>query len=77
MKSSNVIIHCKPEILSHDVIKENQFQYFNNIKITGEVDLIVDDISHDYCDGVYQDPDEALCEEYSIPYNLVNCIELA
>ena len=77
MKTTTVCIHCKPEILDHWMIKDGNLFYYNNLATTGEIDVMVADISQDYCDGVYQDPDEALCEEYSIPYDLVNCIELA
>ena len=77
MKSSQVLVHCKPEILDHWMIKEGNLYYINNIAKTGEVDVIVTDVPYEYCDGYYQDPDEQLCEEYSIPYDLVNCIELA
>ena len=76
MKSSQVIVHCKPEILNHWMIKDGNLYYTHNTR-TGEIDVLITDVSPDYCDGYYQDPDEALCEEYSIPYDLVNCIELA
>ena len=49
----------------------------DNIATTGEVDLIVEDVPYEIIDGVYQDPDEQLCEFYEIDYNLVNCIEAA
>ena len=42
---------------------------------TNEIDLYVDDIPYEIVDGVYQDPDEQLCEHYGIDYNQVNCIE--
>ena len=41
----------------------------------GELDVIVDDVPYTVHDGIYQDPDEQLCEHYGIDYNLVNCIE--
>ena len=34
-------------------------------------------VPYEIIDGVYQDPDEQLCEFYEIDYNLVNCIEAA
>ena len=41
----------------------------------GELDVIVDDVPYTVRDGIYQDPDEQLCEHYGIDYSLVNCIE--
>ena len=76
MKSSSVVVHCKPVILESDMIREGHLYYTHNTK-TGEIDVLVTDVPYEYCDGYYQDPDEQLCEEYSIPYDLVNCIELA
>ena len=58
------------------MIKEGNLYYTHKTK-TGEIDVLVTDVPYEYCDGYYQDPDEQLCEEYSIPYDLVNCIELA
>ena len=76
MKTTSVCVHCKPEILRHWMIRDGNLYYTHNTK-TGEIDVLVTDVPYEYCDGYYQDPDEQLCEEYSIPYDLVNCIELA
>ena len=76
MKTTSVCVHCKPEILNHWMIRDGNLYYTHNTK-TGEIDVWVDDIPYEIVDGVYQDPAEQLCEEYSIPYDLVNCIELA
>ena len=47
----------------------------NYTKSDNELDVIVDDVPYEVRDGIYQDPDEQLCEHYGIDYNLVNCIE--
>ena len=75
MISSSVIIHCKPEILQTDVINHPYIDYTKNVTLTGEIDLIVDDVPYEVLDGTYQDPDVQLCEHYGIDYNQVNCIE--
>jgi hypothetical protein len=72
--SNKVIIHCNPKILNHWTLKNGNFSHTNNIE-TGEIDLIVDDLPYEIVNEYYQDPDEQLCENYSIPYDLVNCIE--
>ena len=77
MISTSVLIHCKPEILQTDVINHPAIDYTNNVTLTGEIDLVVDDVPYEIVDGTYQDPDEQLCEFYGINYNLVNCIESA
>ena len=77
MKSSSVLVHCKPEMLKHWMIREGNLYYIDNIAKTGEVDVYVEDVPYEIMDGVYQDPDEQLCEHYGIDYDLVNCIELA
>jgi len=76
MKSSSVVVHCKPVILESDMIREGHLYYTHNTK-TGEIDVWVDDVPYEIMDGVYQDPDEQLCEHYGIDYDHVNCIELA
>ena len=73
--TDTVLIHCKPEILQEDVINSTVIDYIDNVNLTGEVDLIVDDVEYKVIDGYYQDPDEQLCEHYGINYDLVNCIE--
>ena len=77
MISTSVIIHCKPEILQTDVINHPYIDYTKNVTLTGEIDLIVDDVPYEIVDGTYQDPDIQLCEHYGINYDLVNCIEQA
>ena len=41
----------------------------------GEFEVIVDDVEYTVHNGIYQDPDEQLCEHYGIDYNQVNRIE--
>ena len=72
MISSSVIIHCKESYLQ-ELINLGLDPIYND----GEYDVIVDDVSHEYMDGTYQDPDIELCEHYGINYDQVNCIELA
>ena len=73
----NAIIHCKANIFMTAAVNHPYIQVIDNIATTGEVDLIVEDVPYEIIDGVYQDPDEQLCEFYEIDYNLVNCIEAA
>ena len=73
----NAIIHCKPNIFMTDAVNHPYITVIDNIKDHDEVDLIVEDVPYEIRDGVYQDPDEQLCEFYGIDYNLVNCIEAA
>ncbi len=73
----NAIIHCKANIFMTDAVNHPYITVIDNIKDYGEVDLIVEDIPYEIVDGVYQDPDEQLCEFYGVDYNLVNCIEAA
>ncbi len=73
----NAIIHCKPNIFMTDAVNHPYITVIDNIKDYDEVDLIVEDVPYEIIDGVYQDPDEQLCEFYGIDYNLVNCIEAA
>ena len=73
----NAIIHCKPPIFMTDAVNHPYIEVVDNITTTGEVDLIVEDVPYEITDGVYQDPDEQLCEFYEIDYKLVNCIEAA
>ena len=37
--------------------------------------VLVNDIPYTIKDGIYQDPDEQLCEHYGIDYDLINHIE--
>ena len=43
--------------------------------IDNELDVVVEDVEYTHSDGIYQDPDEQLCEHYGINYDLVGCIE--
>jgi len=65
-----VLIHCKES--AEDLLKDRElfFTYGD-----GELDVIVPDIEYDP-NHYYVDPDEQLCDEYGIDYDLVNCIEL-
>ena len=49
----------------------------NDTQDFDEIDVIVDDVPYTHSDGIYQDPDEQLCEHYGIDYENVNCIEVA
>ena len=64
------LIHFKDHAYKHLEDLGLKYQYNQ-----GELDVIVDDQPYQVVDGVYQDPDEQLCEHYGIDYNLVNCIE--
>ena len=72
MKTTSVLIHFKPEALDH---LEDLGMRYDLVK--GELNVYVDDVPYEIVDGVYQDPDEQLCEHYGIDYDQVNCIELA
>ena len=66
------------QVLIH--FKESAYLHLNllGLKYTqsdGELNVIVDDVPYTVRDGIYQDPDEQLCEHYGIDYDLVNCIE--
>ena len=68
------------KVLIH--FKESAYQHLDilGLKYTqsdGELDVIVDDVAYTVRDGIYQDPDEQLCEHYGIDYDYVNCIEAA
>ena len=48
----------------------------------GDLDVIVQDReyrngNHPSMNGIWEDPDVQLCNDYGIDYDLVNCIELA
>ena len=64
------LIHLKDHAYKHLEDLGLKYQYNQ-----GELDVIVDDVPYTVHDGIYQDPDEQLCEHYGIDYNLVNCIE--
>ena len=69
---NQVLIHFKDTATEHLQSLGLKYQYNN-----GEYDVFVDDVPYEVRDGIYQDPDEQLCEHYGIDYNLVNCIEAA
>ena len=48
---------------------------YNDTQDFDEIDVIVDDVPYTHSDGIYQDPDEQLCEHYGIDYDQVNMIE--
>ena len=64
------LIHFK-ESYQQTLEDVDQFFTFGD----GELDVIVDDVPYTVSNGIYQDPDEQLCEHYNIDYSLVNCIE--
>ena len=70
--SQQIVIHCQPSL--RDFLYKNGFYYVYN---NNEIDVLVDDVPYEVRDGIYQDPDEQLCEHYGIDYDQVNCIELA
>ena len=74
MKSSSVLIHFPKSVVALEHVEDLGLEYKVN---DDELDVIVDDVLHEFMDGTYQDPDEELCEHYGINYDLVNCIELA
>ena len=69
--SELALIYCKPNYL--DSIKELGLKYIESSN--GEIDVTVSDVPYSVENGIYQDPDEQLCEHYGIDYDLVNCIE--
>ena len=70
--TQQVIIHCKPS-LQPSLFKLGLDYEYN----CGEYDVIVNNVPYTVTDGIYQDPDEQLCEHYGIDYSQVNCIEAA
>ena len=68
--SHPVIIHMKES--ARDLLTDLGLFYDEH---DNELDVIVDDVPYTIENGIYQDPDEQLCEHYNIDYNLVNCIE--
>ena len=72
--TKSVLIHCQPSLL--DFVKENNMLWsYSTAHDVDEIDVIVDDVEYTVQDGIYQDPDEQLCEHYGIDYDQVNCIE--
>ena len=74
MISSEVLIHFPNTIPVKLHLDYLGLKYKLN---DNELDVIVDDVLHEFMDGTYQDPDVELCEHYGIDYDLVNCMELA
>ena len=70
INNNQALIHFKLDALTH-----LQSLGLNYQECDGELDVIVDDVPYTVHDGIYQDPDEQLCEHYHINYDLVNCIE--
>ena len=69
-----VLIHCQPEL--KDWLTDNNIQWsYSKTYGKNEIDAVVNDQPYTVRDGIYQDPDEQLCEHYGIDYDLVNCIE--
>ena len=72
MKSSSVLIHFPKSVSATEHLEDLGLE--NKVN-DDELDVIVDDVPYKVIDGIYQDPDEQLCEHYGIDYNQVNCIE--
>ena len=69
-----VLIHFPNTVDVKNHLKDLNLDYQ---QLGEELDVIVDDVPYTVYDGIYQDPDEQLCEHYGIDYELVHCIELA
>ena len=72
--TQSVLIHCKPSLEQFLTTTDLIWDY--NTQDHDEIDVIVDDVPYTHSDGIYQDPDEQLCEHYGIDYDQVNMIEL-
>ena len=75
---NKIVINCQPSYLNS--IKELGYDYI--IQDNNEIDVIVEDVeyldgNHPSKNGIWEDPDEQLCEHYQINYDFVNCIEVA
>ena len=76
MHPNYVLVHCQPTL--EDYLTDNNIQWsYSKDYGKRELDVIVDDVPYTVHDGIYQDPDEQLCEHYGINYDLVNCMLLA
>ena len=71
--TEQVLIHFLNTDDAKNHLKDLEFEYE---EYTNELDVIVDNVPYTIKDGIYQDPDEQLCEHYGIDYDLVGCIEL-
>ena len=72
------MIHMKPSALG-DIKKLNL--WWDRSFDGKEIDVIVPDIeykdgNHPEMNGIWEDPDQQLCDYYNINYDQVNCIEL-
>ncbi len=67
---NQVQIHFKESAKNH--LEDLGLKYH---PLNEELHVFVDDVPYEVVDGIYQDPDEQLCEHYGIDYNQVNCIE--
>ena len=72
--SRPIVIHFPNTVDVKNHLKDLELEYTS---FDSELDVIVDDVPYTTEDGIYQDPDEQLCEHYNIDYDLVNCIEVA
>jgi len=72
--TQSVLIHCQPTL--EDYLTDNNIQWsYSKEYGKRELDAIVNDVPYTIEDGIYQDPDQQLCEHYGIDYDQVNCIE--
>ena len=72
--TQSVLIHCQPTL--EDYLTDNNIQWsYSKDYGKRELDVIVNDVPYTIEDGIYQDPDQQLCEHYGIDYDQVNCIE--
>ena len=72
--TDSVLIHFLNTVDAKNHLKDLGLEY---LEFDNELDVIVDDVPYTIHDGIYQDPDEQLCEHYGIDYDLVGCIEAA
>ena len=70
---SFVLLHCQPSM--KDSLIENNIPFRNSpVHGDNELDAIVLDVDYNP-EGLVSDPDEQLCEHYSLDYQQINCIE--
>ena len=70
--TNSVLIHYKRTLDNLNVLNSLGLFFTDTNE---ELDVIVDDVPYIHSDGIYQDPDEQLCEHYGIDYDQVNMIE--
>ena len=73
MKSPSVLIHFAKSVDVKNHLNDLGLEYKES---KDELDVIVDDVPYEIVNGIYQDPDEQLCEFYNINYDYVNMMEL-